>query len=227
MREIIVNADDYGMCKSLNDGIIKAYNKGVLSSTTIMANIVSTEQMYRLDKEAKGIGIGVHLNLTQGFPLSSFSILREDGMFDRARIRNNEFDINEVEEEFIMQIEKIVTNVKKVTHIDSHHHIHLNPVFIELVKKLAIKYNLKVRAYDESVLFSDEFYNTRVSLEKFQSIISNSKGKIEIMTHPAIVDEELMSISSYNKMRSIELEILTSKELKDFYLKHELIKGTY
>jgi len=227
MRKIIVNADDYGMTKAVNDGIIYAYNNGVLSSTTVMAHLCSIEEIKRLATEAKGIGIGVHLTLTQGIPLTDFSTIREDGTFNRAKIFQDDFNINEVKKEFIAQIEHVKSSGVKITHLDSHHHVHMRDSLKDLMTELSKKYNLLVRGKTDDVLFDATFYNRTVSLEFFLDIIENSEGTIEIMTHPSFIDAELIKATSYNEPRGKELEILTSDEVKTFYKKNNLIKSTY
>ncbi|MCL2522689.1 MAG: ChbG/HpnK family deacetylase [Erysipelotrichales bacterium] len=227
MRKIIVNADDYGMTKSLNDGIIYAYNNGVLSSTTVMAHLCSIEEIKRLATEAKGIGIGVHLTLTQGIPLTDFSTVREDGTFNRAKIFQDDFNINEVRKEFIAQIEHVKNSGVKLTHLDSHHHVHMRDSIKDLMTELSLKYKLPVRGMSDNVQFDARFYNKTVSLEFFMDIIKNSEGIIEIMTHPSFVDAQLLKATSYNEPRGLELEILTSSEVKAFYKKNNLVKATY
>ncbi len=68
-QRLIINADDFGLCESVNKGIVEAHTKGVLTSTTIMANMPAAEQAVELAKNLPTLGVGVHLNLTNGKPL--------------------------------------------------------------------------------------------------------------------------------------------------------------
>ncbi len=69
---LIVNADDFGQSAVVNRAILDCFQKGLISSTTIMANMPGFDEAVELAL-AKGLqqNIGVHLNLTDGEPLVS------------------------------------------------------------------------------------------------------------------------------------------------------------
>ena len=69
MSLVIINADDFGYSQGINLGIIEAHKNGILSSTTMMANMPGFEHGVELAKNNPKLGIGVHLNLTCGKPL--------------------------------------------------------------------------------------------------------------------------------------------------------------
>ena len=63
MKKIIFNADDYGQCESLNQGIEQAYKYGFLTSTSVMTNGRTYKASIKsLRKHCPDIGIGIHLN---------------------------------------------------------------------------------------------------------------------------------------------------------------------
>lgn len=68
-KRIIINADDFGLCRGVNKAVVQAYNNGVLTSTTIMANMPDAGQAVHLAKKLPGLGVGVHLNIFEGCPL--------------------------------------------------------------------------------------------------------------------------------------------------------------
>ena len=70
MGRLIINADDFGYCKGVNMGIIEAHQNGVLTSTTLMAGMPGFDQAVNLAKKNPGLGVGVHLTLTCGYPVS-------------------------------------------------------------------------------------------------------------------------------------------------------------
>lgn len=65
-RLLIVNADDFGIHEDVNRGIIKAYRHGLVRSASIMANMPAFDHAVRLAKEAPGLEVGLHLNVTSG-----------------------------------------------------------------------------------------------------------------------------------------------------------------
>ena len=70
-RKIIVNADDLGLSKRVNDAIFQAFAQGLISSATIMANMPAFKEAARLVRQFRlQRKIGLHLNLTSGKPLT-------------------------------------------------------------------------------------------------------------------------------------------------------------
>jgi predicted glycoside hydrolase/deacetylase ChbG (UPF0249 family) len=63
--KLIINADDFGMTRSVNDAVIELSNLGVISSTSVMANMPFANEAADLLRY-KELGIGLHVNLTEG-----------------------------------------------------------------------------------------------------------------------------------------------------------------
>jgi hopanoid biosynthesis associated protein HpnK len=151
-KRIIINADDFGLCSSVNQAVAQAYTDGVLTSTTIMANMPAAEAAVKLVKQMPGLGVGVHLNLFQGKPLlkdeSVNCLLNADGNFAfsptklsllstiRRKIRNA------IRTELAAQIQWVIDNGIKPTHLDSHKHIHSFPVIFPIVCGLARRFEI-------------------------------------------------------------------------------------
>ena len=85
MKRVIINADDFGLIQGVNEGIIRAYREGVLSSATLMANAPGFEHAVELAGQNKDLGVGVHLNILRGMPLSESrhveSLMTKEGTF--------------------------------------------------------------------------------------------------------------------------------------------------
>jgi len=73
MKHLIVNADDFGLTENVNRGILDAYRDGILTSTTLLANGMAFESAVAASKRFRRLGIGVHLNLTEGLPVADAS----------------------------------------------------------------------------------------------------------------------------------------------------------
>ena len=70
-RRLIINADDFGMTEGISEGIIKAHLEGVVTSTTLMANMPAAAYAIKLAQKTPDLGVGIHLNLTTGRPIST------------------------------------------------------------------------------------------------------------------------------------------------------------
>lgn len=151
-KRLIINADDFGLCESVNEGIVEAHCKGVLTSATIMANMPAAEQAVEMAKKLPNLGVGVHLNLTNGRP-----ICQDDGL---KRLLNAEGDFAvspgklaklslfsgeirvAIEAELASQIQWIIERGIKPTHLDSHKHIHGFPTIFRIVCRLAKRFEI-------------------------------------------------------------------------------------
>jgi chitin disaccharide deacetylase len=154
LKKLIVNADDYGRTKNVSKGIRQAHGEGIVSTTTVMMNLPGALEAVRLAKvETPALGLGVHLNLTFGEPLSPeakvTSITDAQGGFrskDFYFYHSDEITGNHVEYEWRMQIEAFLNCGVVLDHLDSHHHIALaSPEFWYLSLRLAKEYGCGVR----------------------------------------------------------------------------------
>ena len=131
MKRLIINSDDYGRTPEISRGIREAHTRGIVTSTTCMMNIPTTaEDIDVALKETPAMGLGVHLVLTMGDPISAPetipSIADSDGHFFKyTQLLEHlpTLNIDEVKREWRAQIDSFVQAAgRKPTHLDSHHH---------------------------------------------------------------------------------------------------------
>ena len=105
----VVNGDDLGYTKANTLGIIEAYERGILRSTTALMNAKDIDFARRAVEGLDGLGVGVHLTLTLGSPLTAGrSITAPNGTFyGRKELydRVDALDTEDVRREFKAQIE--------------------------------------------------------------------------------------------------------------------------
>ena len=152
MKRLIVNADDFGWSEAVTSGILRAHREGLLTSTTLMANLPgAAEALERARREAPGLGIGLHLNLTEGRPLtgdSAASLTDPQGRFIGALItvvrlvRTSEAARRAAESEWEAQIAWARDRDLRPTHLDGHKHVHLAPALLPIAISLARKYGI-------------------------------------------------------------------------------------
>lgn len=132
---MIVNGDDFGKDDATNRGIITAFERGLISSTTLMANHpgfdAATDLAHELRIEAH---VGVHLVLTAGRPLTDGIRRLErfcdaDGNFRTWNVDSRSWRVAGRERELLAreleaQIERVRLAKFPVTHVDSHHQVH-------------------------------------------------------------------------------------------------------
>lgn len=83
MIDVLVNADDFGLTKAVNYGILDSHKYGIVNSATIMMNAKATEHAIEIAKKTPSLKVGIHLVLTWGKPLLSDvpSLVDESGFF--------------------------------------------------------------------------------------------------------------------------------------------------
>ena len=169
MKQLIVNADDFGLHPLINAGIIKGHQEGFITSTSLMPSAPCWQEAVRLAKENTRLGIGVHLTLVGGVPSvlpkeQVSSLLDDDGLFlpdyvaFAKRYYSGAVKKAELEAELRAQLERALSCGVNITHIDSHQHTHVLPGINSLVLKLSNEYNIiRVRIPKEGYLFTGGF----------------------------------------------------------------------
>lgn len=151
-RRIIINADDFGLCDGVNEAVAQAHTEGVLTSATIMANMPAAQQAVKIAKKLPNLGVGVHLNLTEGRPLfkdtSVSRLLDNDGQFACSPFKLSLLSLaghkvrEAIRAELAAQIQWVIDNDLKPTHLDSHKHIHTFPQLFSIVCQLAVRFQI-------------------------------------------------------------------------------------
>ncbi len=160
MKRLIINADDFGLSQPVNAGIVQAFQEGILTSTTLLANAPAFDHAIQLARNNGGLAIGVHLNLVRGKPLSNPAMVRElltdEGMFRRFRYKKiTEKFLIAAEVEYRSQIEKVLRAGIVPTHIDFEKHHAWQSRLYKLACRVAAEYSIKaVRTLSEPVVWA-------------------------------------------------------------------------
>ncbi|HYF94882.1 MAG TPA: carbohydrate deacetylase [Symbiobacteriaceae bacterium] len=219
MRRVIVNADDLGLSEGVSLGIIRAHQTGVVTSATVMMNMPGAVAALELVRPIPTLGIGIHLTLTGGCPVSGDvpSLTGPDGRFLKLPVLTEAARRDHLERELRAQVDAFLKLGLKPTHLDSHHHVHmLVPAVTAIVTDLGRELNVPVRGTAGAPRFTDRFYgqgNIGVAglIAIFDGIADGET--VEIMSHPALLDPELLAASSYAVQRVQELATLTAPEV--------------
>jgi hopanoid biosynthesis associated protein HpnK len=153
MKKLIVNADDFGLTEGVNRAVIEGHIHGIITSTSLLANGASFDSAAAMGKSHAKLGVGVHLNLTEGpsivEPREIPSLVDSQGLFatgalrQAKRILTGRVNLSEVEQELRSQIEKVSASGVRVTHLDGHQHVHLLPPIFDIVIKLAQEFGIR------------------------------------------------------------------------------------
>ncbi len=166
MKKLIVNADDFGLHPLINAGIIKGFQEGFITSTSLMTSAPFWQEAVELAQQNPALGIGVHLTLVGSVPSvlpaeQVRSLLDADGLFlpdyvaFAKRFYTGGVRRSELEAELRAQLERALAAGVNLTHVDSHQHTHVLPGVNALVLKLCCEYNIRrVRIPKEGYTFT-------------------------------------------------------------------------
>ncbi len=147
MKQLIVNADDFGLTAGVNAGIVRAFREGILTSTTLMANGAAFLDAVEQAKANPKLGVGCHLVLVGDraiapreaasslvdrngrLPVSLFSLV--------AKLVGGRVRVREIENEFRAQIACLRSAGIEPTHLDTHKHTHSIPQVMDAMMRVA------------------------------------------------------------------------------------------
>jgi len=152
-KRLIVNADDFGFAHGVNEGILLAFQSGVLTSATIMANGQAFDEAAAIARANPRLGVGVHLAIVGGRPVAPLnkvaSLVDRSGLLRRTlsdlilelvRGRMNPW---EIEIEFNAQIERVLDAGIVPTHVDTHKHSQIVGPVAKALARSANKFGIK------------------------------------------------------------------------------------
>jgi predicted glycoside hydrolase/deacetylase ChbG (UPF0249 family) len=233
-KTLIVNADDFGLTAGVSRGILEAHRRGIVTSTTLLVNRALDPGLLA-ELQSSGLGVGLHVNLTLGGPMSDPtripSLLDAEGRFVRdarevaARVRPEEARI-----EIGNQIDAFRGLMGRFpTHLDSHHHVGRHAPLLELMLFFARALKVPLRAQDAEVRAAarreklrtpdhfmgesgpEPYWSPERVLEHLRTLPA---GVSEFMTHPGYFDQDL-AYSRYGEQRETELHGLTDPRARE------------
>jgi chitin disaccharide deacetylase len=244
MKRLIINADDFGKNVTIIDSILLALNQGLCRDTTILTNFEESEAGIKLLlKEGFKDSAGVHLNLTDGKPLSNLiksepRFCNSAGEFIYKRQNRIYYLTSSEKKAILLELKRQIQFCKKLniklTHADSHNHIHEEPGLLKLILSLlreeqipflrilnnlgkTSNFNMCYRFSMNTILKcarmngTDFFGNT---IEFSSSHRDLKSSIIEIMIHPGLIKDNAVYDIYLNENLSIILpKILDGNQL--------------
>ena len=148
MISLIINADDLGINPERDRGIIEAFEHGIVTSATMIANGASFATAIARAR-AVGLPVGVHLNLSDEVTLSGpiMGLTDQDHRLPgklqlRRYLLGDNRDLVGIRRELSAQIEKVMETGLNPGHVDGHQHCQIYPPLTEMVIGLAREYGL-------------------------------------------------------------------------------------
>lgn len=140
MKKLIVNADDFGRSSLINEGIIEAHQKGIVTSASLMTTREAFDEAVAMARTNPRLGIGLHLDLDSFFEV-------QHGAGRLLGYKEPSTPLNAIAKETEAQIQKILSTGLTVRHLDGHHHAHLRPELFATIAALTAKHKIPVIRY--------------------------------------------------------------------------------
>lgn len=162
LHAVIFSADDFGLSKEINAGVIESHEKGVVRSASIMVTGAAFEEAAAYVLEKKTLDAGLHLALCDGTPAADPALI--PSLLDAGDAAANfpsghakffkkyfsgGIDLADVEREFRAQLDKARAASLQISHLDSHHHLLALPPILALTIRLAKEYGIPVIRYPD------------------------------------------------------------------------------
>jgi hypothetical protein len=165
-RLLIINADDFGMCHAVNDAVIRALEKGLLRSATLMVPCPWALHALHFLADHPKVAFGVHLTVISEWPHYRWgpvtsrdkvpSLIDEAGYFytfQRMPELLAQVRLDQLELEFRSQIETVLAAGLEPTHLDWHAlRIGGRADIVALMVRLAKDYGLALRVFGQSTI---------------------------------------------------------------------------
>ncbi|MGH7450424.1 MAG: carbohydrate deacetylase [bacterium] len=215
-RYLIVNADDFGQSHGVNLGIIEAFERGIVTSASLMVRWPAAIEVAANARAHSKLSVGLHVDLSEWacenetwFPL--YEVVPLD---DHAAVAA----------EVARQLERFRELLgRNPTHLDSHQHAHCKEPVHSVLKKLSQELHVPLRHYSSRVRYSGEFYGQSakgrpypegISVNGLLDILTNlPAGATELGCHPGWA-EDLESM--YRLERAGEVKTLCDAHLRSF-----------
>jgi predicted glycoside hydrolase/deacetylase ChbG (UPF0249 family) len=153
---LIVNADDFGIAAAVNRGIAEAFDRGIVTSASLMATGEAFEHAVALARERPRLAVGVHLVLTEHRPLTDAaraSLVDTAGFLPAhvgalaRRLLAGKVSLPAVRTELDAQVRRVRDAGIAVSHLDGHQHVHALPGIARIVTELAAAHGIGAVRY--------------------------------------------------------------------------------
>ena len=181
-KAVIVTADDFGLSREVNAGVMRAHREGILTGTSLMVAGAARDEAAALARENPALDVGLHLVVCRGYAVSpataSAGLTDRSGQFARnptlagmryffdRRVRTS------LRDEIRAQIELHLKLVGYLKHLDGHLNFHVHPTIADLVTSLAVEYAIPcIRVPREPVLTTLALARDHAARKLIESVI--------------------------------------------------------
>jgi len=214
IRQLIVNADDFGQSEGINLGVIRAFEQGILTSASLMVRWTTACEAAQYALHNSKLSVGLHVDLGEWF-------MKDGNWFSRYEVVDVS-DYSAVADEIQSQLDKFQRLVRRPpTHMDSHQHVHRSEPVRSVLIEAADKLGIPLRSLSDRIKYVGSFYGQteaglsvpeRIGPKALRKIIQDLPAELcELACHPAA---KIDFNSMYSQERLVELKTLCDSSIK-------------
>lgn len=223
-RALIVNADDFGLSPGVNAGVVRAHERGILTSASLMVRQAGTAEAVSYARANPALSLGLHFDLGEwaqrdGKWAAVYEVVEVDG------------DPAPVEAEIRSQLARFrELTGREPTHLDSHQHVHNWEPLREMFRRAATEVGVPLRHFTGGVRYCGDLYGhdqnglpipeaiTPAAL--IEIIRGLGPGVTELACHPGIGSD---TGSAYDREREQEVEVLCDPSVADALRREQVV----
>ena len=237
-----MTADDFGLSSKINAGIIEAHSRGLVTASSLLIAAPSTQEAIELSRKYPQLQIGLHLGIVESYSLSkNKSLLSTSSYLGENKpclhadwkslcidhILKGRFNQEDWKEEFELQIIEFLKSFKSIPFINSTQHLHMMPLFMNILKPLCLKYEIPHIRSGKKLIYSGESSKRSFQTLGIQLMSCFDNSEVNL----AAVDEAGKSsiytmLNVFKKIPHGVTELMVHPGFQDLSLK-KLIPGTY
>lgn len=214
-RRLVVTADDFGLSPAVNRGVETAHRCGIVTSTSLMVRRPHAADAARRARHLPGLSLGLHLEL------ADYDVVDDEWVVSGQFV--DPADGEAVRREVADQVSAFVALVgRSPSHLDSHHHLHLEAPVDRVVSEVAAELGVPVRARGPWS-YRGDFYGQYgrghawpegITTQALRALIGSiGTGTTEVACHPADGTDPAHGV--YDRERPVELAVLCDAAVLD------------
>lgn len=245
MKKLLIRADDLGFSEAVNLGILKTVKEGIINNVGLMPNMKFSKHGVELLKDYP-ICLGQHTNICVGKPLVDAklipSLVQSNGEFKTSKMYRNSEEDFVVLDEVILEIEAQYQKFKELTGKNPDYfegHAISSQNFFKGLEIVANRHHipyLNISFDNKPFLFGNSYLHLIMdSMKKDYNPFNSLKNCLKeenssipmFVCHPGYLDHYILEKSSLTIPRTIEVEMLCSKEIKEYLKRNQIKLVTY
>lgn len=230
MKQLIVNADDFGLTAGINAGIVQAHLHGIVSSATLMVHGAAAEEAAAWARQHPSLGVGLHIDLWE-------HVLR-DGEWVRTyeHCAGDAESVQAEVERQLMRFRKLLG--REPDHIDTHQHVHRMQPVGDVVRSVAVRCGLPLRGHG-GLRYVGGFYGqdgtggpypegiTPQRLMELMDALPDD-GVTELSCHPGeVAADDPLGGTMYRVERNTEVRTLCDPRVRARVARGDVRLGTF